>query len=95
MLELWGHLWKLQVYAKTILYQVDIMAMSEHWLYEDELSFLNELNNEFRCYAKLSFENVITLISVGAEVKVGWHCFGIKAKFRYKRSIQIVIAWSR
>ena len=72
-------------YAKTILNQVDIMAISEHWLYEDELSFLNELNNEFGCYAKSVLK--ITLIIVGAEAKVGWHCFGIKAKFRYKRSI--------
>ena len=46
-------------YAKTILNQVDIMAISEHWLYEDELYFLNELNNEFGCYAKSSFENNI------------------------------------
>ena len=43
--------------------------MSEHWLYEDELSLLNELDNEFGCYAKASFGN--KLIIVGAQVKVG------------------------
>ena len=44
-------------YAKTILNQVDIVDI--YWLYEGELSFLNELNNEFGCYAKSSFENNI------------------------------------
>ena len=32
----------ISIYTKTILNQVDIMAMSEHWLYEDELSFLSD-----------------------------------------------------
>ena len=54
MLELGRGINENYKYAKTILNQVDIMAMSEHWLYEDELSFLNELNNEFGCHAKSS-----------------------------------------
>ena len=31
------------IYVKTLLRSLDILALSEHWLYEDELTFLDSL----------------------------------------------------
>ena len=47
------------VYIKKLLESVDVLALSEHWLYEDELSFLDNLHNDFLYHAKVSERNNI------------------------------------
>ena len=45
------------VYARKLLKNTDILALSEHWLYEDELSFLDGLDSRFCSYATSSSMN--------------------------------------
>lgn len=45
------------VYARELLKNTDILALSEHWLYEDELSFLDGLDSRFCSYATSSSMN--------------------------------------
>ena len=35
------------IYIKALLCTLDVLALSEHWLYEDELIFLNSLDDSF------------------------------------------------
>ena len=41
-------------YARDLLKNTDILALSEHWLYNDELSFLDGLDDKFCYYASSS-----------------------------------------
>ena len=41
-------------YARDLLKNTDILALSEHWLYNDELSFLDGLDDQFCYYASSS-----------------------------------------
>lgn len=45
------------VYARDLLKATDILASSEHWLYKDELCFLNSLDSDFDVYATSSSLN--------------------------------------
>ena len=42
------------IYARDLLKNIDILALSEHWLYYDELSFLDGLDDQFCYYASSS-----------------------------------------
>lgn len=42
------------VYLKRLLQTTDVLALSEHWLYDDSLSFLDTLDFNFECFAKSS-----------------------------------------
>ena len=44
-------------YATKLLQTTDILALSEHWLYNDELDFLDSLDNKFSYYASSSSLN--------------------------------------
>ena len=44
-------------YARKLLQNTDILALSEHWLYNDELDFLDSLDNKFSYYASSSSLN--------------------------------------
>jgi exonuclease III len=41
-------------YARDLLKNTDILALSEHWLYNDDLSFLDGLDDQFCYYASSS-----------------------------------------
>ena len=45
------------VYARELLKDSDIFALSEHWLYKDELCFLNSLDSNFDVFATSSSLN--------------------------------------
>lgn len=45
------------VYARNLLKSTDILAISEHWLYNDDLSFLDGLDENFCYYASSSYLN--------------------------------------
>ncbi len=47
------------VYIKELLESVVVLALSEHWLYEDEQCFLDNLQLDFLYYAKVSERNYI------------------------------------
>ena len=38
------------IYAKKLLRELDIFAICEHWLYPDELIFLDSLNDDFHVF---------------------------------------------
>jgi hypothetical protein len=42
---------------QKLLESVDVLAISEHWLYADELTILDNLHNDFLYYAKTSEQN--------------------------------------
>jgi hypothetical protein len=42
---------------KLLKRQLDVLAISEHWLYADELTILDNLHNDFVYYAKTSEQN--------------------------------------
>lgn len=44
-------------YAKNLLDTSDVLALSEHWLYEDELNFLGNLDDRFDYFASSSHLN--------------------------------------
>ena len=44
-------------YAKVLLKTCDVLAVTEHWLYQDELSFLETLNGNFKCHCSSSSQN--------------------------------------
>ena len=46
-------------YAKALLSTLDVLALSEHWLYEDELSFLDSLENNFDVISCSSSQNSV------------------------------------
>ena len=48
------------LYARDLLKNIDILALSEHWLYYDELSFLDSLDDQFCYYASSSRLNDTT-----------------------------------
>ena len=37
-------------YAKSLLKTCDLQAVTEYWLYRDELSFLETLGGDFKCH---------------------------------------------
>ncbi len=41
-------------YVKNLLQRSDILALSEHWLYHDNLPFLSSLDTRFKVYATSS-----------------------------------------
>ena len=47
------------IYIKALLRTLDVLALSEHWLYEDELIFLNSLDDSFDVISCSSSENNI------------------------------------
>ena len=44
-------------YAKVLLKTCDVLAVTEHWLYQDELSFLETLDGNFKCHCSSSSQN--------------------------------------
>ena len=44
-------------YLKKLLQMTDVLAVSEHWLYRDSLSFLDSLDGNFECFARSSVLN--------------------------------------
>ena len=57
MLELRRHQIEIRLYMHKLLESVDVLAISEHWLYADELTILDNLHNDFLYYAKISEQN--------------------------------------
>ena len=47
------------VYIRKLLDSVDILALSEHWLYMDELHLIENLHKDFDYHAKVSDQNDI------------------------------------
>ena len=47
------------IYVKALLRTLDVLALSEHWLYEDELSFLDSLDNNFDVISCSSSQNSV------------------------------------
>ena len=41
------------------LKNIDICGLSEHWLYEKDLIFLNEINGNYMCHAVSDFDLMI------------------------------------
>lgn len=48
-------------YLKQLLQTTDILAVSEHWLYCDSVSFLDSLDENFECFARCSKLNDLNL----------------------------------
>lgn len=46
-------------YAKDLLKKCDVLAVTEHWLYPDDLSFLETLDGSFKCYSSSSSKNYL------------------------------------
>ena len=42
------------IYARNLLKKTDLLALSEHWLYNNELNFLDGLDDQFCYYASSS-----------------------------------------
>ena len=47
------------VYIRKLMGSVDILALSEHWLYTDELRLLKNLHQDFDFHVKVSDQNDI------------------------------------
>ena len=47
------------IYLKALLRTLDVLALSEHWLYEHKLTFLNSLDDSFDGISCCSSENNI------------------------------------
>ena len=47
------------VYIRKLLDSVHILALSEHWLYTDELHVIGNLHKDFDYHAKVSDQNDI------------------------------------
>ena len=47
------------IYVKALLRTLDVLSLSEHWLYEDELSFLDSLDNNFDVISCSSSQNSV------------------------------------
>ena len=45
------------IYVKSLLRTLDVLALSEHWLYEDELTFLDSLDVNFDVFSCSSSKN--------------------------------------
>ena len=45
------------IYVKSLVRTLDVLALNEHWLYEDELTFLDSLDNNFDVFSCSSSKN--------------------------------------
>ena len=52
-----GEVYENFIYVKSLLRTLDVLALSEHWLYEDELTFLDSLDINFDVFSCSSSVN--------------------------------------
>lgn len=82
-------------YLKQLLKTLDILAVLEHWLYHDSLSFLDSLDENVKCFARSSALNDLNFRWRRGQGGVGIFLdekIGLPTRFKLKGLLNLVIS---